>query len=123
MAANRPDDLDPEAWFEAAIRIDQAHTANAAFQASIHLVLVVPEIVPTEVPPPFQEIAEEASATPPLQPQFPDVLNIKGMSAEDIRELWKWLFGTQEEFPVVPVNTKELPTSKPPTVPSTPSAN
>ena len=62
MAANRPDDLDPEAWFEAAIRIDQAHAANAAFQASIHPVLAVPEIVPTEVPPPFQEIVEEPSA-------------------------------------------------------------
>jgi len=41
MAANRPDDHDPEAWFEAAIRIDQAHAANAAFQANTHPVLAV----------------------------------------------------------------------------------
>ncbi len=26
MAAGRPDDLDPEGWFEAAVRIDQANT-------------------------------------------------------------------------------------------------
>jgi len=31
MAAGRPDDLDPEAWYEAAIRIDQNQAANAAF--------------------------------------------------------------------------------------------
>ena len=32
MAAGRPDDLDPEAWYEAAIRIDQNQAANAAFR-------------------------------------------------------------------------------------------
>jgi hypothetical protein len=31
MAARRPDDLDPEAWYEAAICIDQNQAANAAF--------------------------------------------------------------------------------------------
>jgi hypothetical protein len=34
MAAGRPDDLDPEAWYDAAIRIDQNQAANAAFRAS-----------------------------------------------------------------------------------------
>jgi hypothetical protein len=29
-----PDDLDPEAWYEAAIRIDQNQAANAAFQSA-----------------------------------------------------------------------------------------
>jgi len=34
MAAGRPDDLDPEAWYEAAIRIDQNQAANAAFHSA-----------------------------------------------------------------------------------------
>ena len=34
MAAGRPDDLDPEAWYEAAIRIDQNQAANAAFRSA-----------------------------------------------------------------------------------------
>jgi hypothetical protein len=32
MASGRPDDLDPEAWYEAAIRFDQNQAANAAFR-------------------------------------------------------------------------------------------
>jgi hypothetical protein len=35
MAANRPDDLDPEGWYEAAVRIDQNRAMNAAFRGSI----------------------------------------------------------------------------------------
>jgi hypothetical protein len=35
MAANRPDDLDPEGWYEAVVRIDQNRAMNAAFQGSI----------------------------------------------------------------------------------------
>jgi len=84
MAANRPDDLNPEAWFEASVRIDQAHTTNTAFHASIQPVLAVLEVISTEVLPPPREIAEEPLATPRLQPQFPEVLNIKDMSADDI---------------------------------------
>ncbi len=34
MAAGRPDDLNPEAWYEAAIRIDQNQAANAAFRSA-----------------------------------------------------------------------------------------
>jgi len=34
MAAGRPDDLDPEAWYEAAIRIDQNQATNAAFRSA-----------------------------------------------------------------------------------------
>jgi len=45
MAANRPNDLNPEAWFEAAVRIDQARTTNAAFCTSIQPVLAVPEVI------------------------------------------------------------------------------
>jgi hypothetical protein len=34
MASGRPDDLDPDAWYEAAIRIDQNQAANAAFRSA-----------------------------------------------------------------------------------------
>jgi hypothetical protein len=34
MASGRPDDLDPEAWFEAAIWFDQNQVANAAFRSA-----------------------------------------------------------------------------------------
>jgi hypothetical protein len=37
MAAGRPDDLDPEAWYEAARRIDQNQAANAAFRSAHHV--------------------------------------------------------------------------------------
>ena len=35
MAVGRPDDLDPEAWFDAAVRIDQSRTTNEAFQTAV----------------------------------------------------------------------------------------
>jgi hypothetical protein len=38
MAAGRPDDLDPEAWYKAMIRIDQNQAANAAFRSAHHAV-------------------------------------------------------------------------------------
>jgi hypothetical protein len=31
MAANQPDDLDPEGWYEAAVKIDQNRAKNATF--------------------------------------------------------------------------------------------
>jgi hypothetical protein len=35
MASNRPDDLDPEEWYEAAVRIDQNQAMNSTFRGSI----------------------------------------------------------------------------------------
>jgi len=95
---------------------------NAAFRASIQPVPAVPEITTTEVLPPPQEMAEEPLATPQPQPQSPDVLNIKGMSADDIRELRK-LFSTQEESHAVPANAKKVPTLKTPAAPPAPPTN
>jgi hypothetical protein len=43
MASGRPDDLDPEAWYEAAIRFDQNQAANAAFR-SAHYVNPQPKL-------------------------------------------------------------------------------
>jgi hypothetical protein len=35
MAANRPDDLDLDGWYEAAVRIDQNQAMNATFRGSV----------------------------------------------------------------------------------------
>jgi len=69
MATGRPNDLDPEGWFEAAIWIDQACTTNTAFRESVQPTPAVPEVTLLEELPP---------------PTSSDVLDIKGMSADDI---------------------------------------
>jgi hypothetical protein len=47
MAVGRPDDLDPEGWFEAAVRIDQAQATNAAFRATVQPIPPPAEGLPT----------------------------------------------------------------------------
>jgi len=129
MAAGRPDDVDPEGWFEAAVRIDQARATNAAFRASVQPALAVPKIVSTEKLPPPQKIAGELLTTPRPQPQSPDVtplpqtkpdvLNIKGMSADDIGNLLLRLSASRQlDKPSAPPSKKlpvsTLPKGKPP---------
>lgn len=70
MTAGRPDDLDPEAWYEAAIRIDQNQAANAAFR-SAHV--SVPQPKPLSVgtitrPPP---VIDNRAITLPSRQSFP----------------------------------------------------
>jgi len=120
MATGRPDNIDPEGWFEAAVRIDQVRATNAAFRASIQPTPVFPETISTEKLPPPPEVVERPL---PTQPQSPDVLNIKDMSADDIRKLRQRLFDTPEEFQVVPTNAKKAPTPKTPASPFTPPTN
>jgi hypothetical protein len=67
MAARRPDDLDPEAWYEAAIRIDQNQAANAAFR-SAHQLAFQPKPLTTR----FAQVT---------QPPFPNWQNFSHPSA------------------------------------------
>jgi len=67
MATGRPDDFDPEGWFEAAVRIDQAHATNAAFQASVQPAPAVPEVVSMEKLPTHEEVVEEVLTAPVLR--------------------------------------------------------
>jgi hypothetical protein len=67
MAAGRPDDLDPEAWYEAAIRINQNQAANAAFR-SAHQPAFQPKPLTTR----FAQVA---------QPSFPNRQNFSHPSA------------------------------------------
>jgi len=67
MAARRPDDLDPEAWYEAAIRIDQNQAANAGFR-SAHQPAFPPKPLTTRF-------------TQATQPSFPSWQNFSHPSA------------------------------------------
>jgi len=99
MATNRPDDLDPEAWYEAAVRIDQNRAANAAFRNSVgapntgQLPLDEPTIA-EDLP----KIPEDEAGPLDIMPSpevGSDVLDIKNMSADDIRNLLQQLSACQ----------------------------
>ncbi len=96
MAVGRPDNLDPEAWFEAAVRIDQSRATNEAFRKAIQPVPPTSTLPPTseELP----ETAEEQLTMPDVhfQPEEnSEVLDIKGMLADEVRKLIRELSGTK----------------------------
>jgi hypothetical protein len=70
MATRRPDDLDPEAWYEAAIWIDQNQASNAAFR-SVHQPAFQPKPLTTR----FAQVA---------QPSFPSRQNFSHPSAPPV---------------------------------------
>jgi predicted aspartyl protease len=115
MAAGRPDDLVPEGWYEAAVRIDQNRAMNAAFRGS------------TEVPDASRSLPCEPTileAEPKVLDAIPksnngsDTTDIKGMSADDIRRLLQQL--SQEDKPSTPVLHPKVP--KAPAIPTAPIA-
>jgi len=119
MAVGRPDDFDPEGWFEAAVRIDQARATNAAFRASVQPAPAVPEVVSMEKLPTHEEVVEVLT-TPEPSLQSPNILDVKVMSADDIQALQQRLFGTLEEFHTVPTKERKVPAPTPPKAPNTP---
>ena len=113
MAADRPDDLDPEGWYEAAVRIDQNQAMNAAFRDLIeatHPLYHEPTTLEDE--PKFSDVVLPSD-------KKPDVLNIKGMSADDIRHLLQQL-SQVDKLPIPPTRAK---TPAPPKTPLAPRAN
>jgi hypothetical protein len=70
MAAGRPDDLNPKAWYKAAIQIDQNHAANAAFQSTHQ-----PAFQPKTLTMRFAQVA---------QPSFPSQQNSSHPSAPPV---------------------------------------
>jgi len=95
MAINRPDDLDPEAWYEAAVRIDQNRAANAAFRNSVRAPnagqLPLDEPMIAEDLPKFSGDEAGPSDIVPSPEVGSDVLDIKNMSEDDIRNLLQQL--------------------------------
>ena len=81
MAAGRPDDLDPEAWYEAAIRIDQNQAANAAFRSAHN---PIPQPKPfsvgtiTRPPPAIDSRAASLSGRQNLPPRFAHTIPTPG---------------------------------------------
>jgi hypothetical protein len=111
MAANRPDDLDPEGWYEAAVRIDQNQAMNAAFRGSIEApdanctLPCEPTISEAELK--MSEDEPKPSAVAPKPEEEPDVTNIIGMSADDIRRLLRQL--SQADNSPTPTSHPEKP--------------
>jgi hypothetical protein len=120
MAANRPDDLDPEGWYGAAVRIDQNRAMNAAFQSSIeapdanHTLPCEPTISEAELK--MSEDKPKPSAVVPKPNKGPDVTNIIGMSADDIQRLLRQL--AQADNSPTPTSHPKKP--KTPTAPAAP---
>ena len=112
MAANRPDDLDPEGWYETAVRIDQNRAMNAAFWDSIAAHLLYHEPTASEDEPKISDVVLSSD-------KEPDVLNIKGMSADDIRHLLQQL-SQAGKLPIPPTGAK---TPAPPKTPLAPRTN
>jgi hypothetical protein len=110
MAVGRPDDLDPEAWFKAAVRIDQSQATNLAFRVAIvptpliftlppapERLPVLPLIVKKQQAPP--KTAQDLLLVSDVSPQTgnqPEVTEIKGMSADAIRKLIQHLYPAQK---------------------------
>jgi hypothetical protein len=67
MASGRPDDLDPEAWYEAAIRFDQNQAANAAFR-SAHFVAPQTKTTVSAPTPPIQHLSQPNRFPPCFAP-------------------------------------------------------
>jgi hypothetical protein len=113
MAANRPYDLDPEGWYEAAVRIDQNRVMNATFRGSIE----APNANrPLPCEPTTSEAKPKLSDVAPKSDERWDVTDIKGMSADDIC----WLLQQLSEVDKPPTPTLHPKTPKTPATPTTP---
>jgi hypothetical protein len=118
MAVGQPDDLDPEGWFEAAVRIDQARATNAAFRATIQLTPPTSKLLPLagQLPKIMKEpltLLKVAKELPTISNS--EVTDIKGLSADDIRKLLRKLSGAQEEekLPTKELKVLSQPKEKP----------
>jgi hypothetical protein len=83
MASGRPDDLDPEAWFEAAIRFDQNQAANAAFRSAHSTVLPVKAAAPA---PPIRHLPQSSCFPPRFAHTTPTLGNPVPMDVDAARQ-------------------------------------
>ena len=70
--------------------------------------------------PTHKEVVEEVLTAPKPSLQSPNLLDVKGMSADNIQALRQRLFGTPEEFHTVPTKERKVPAPTPPKAPITP---
>jgi len=71
MPFGRPADTDPEAWYAAARRIDQARLANEAFQSTLRSMTVTPARSAPTRPTPFSVLRSPPVAPPSVPPRLP----------------------------------------------------
>jgi len=69
MPFGRPADTDPEAWYAAARRIDQARLANEAFQSTLRLTTVTPARSAPARPTSFSVLRSPPVAPPSVPPR------------------------------------------------------
>jgi len=71
MPFGRPADTNPEAWYAATRRIDQARLANEAFQSTLRLTTVTPARSAPTRPTPFLVLRSPPVALPSVPPRPP----------------------------------------------------
>jgi len=71
MPFGRPADTDPEAWYTAAQRIDQAQLANEVFQSILWSMTVTPARSALAQPTPFFVLRSPPAALPSIPPRPP----------------------------------------------------
>jgi len=69
MPFGRPADTDPEAWYTAAQRIDQARLTNEAFQSTLWSMTMAPMRSALPQPTPLSMFCIPQSAPPPIPPR------------------------------------------------------
>jgi len=74
MLFGRPADTDPEAWYAAAQRIDQAQLANKAFQSTLWSTTMTPAHFTLAWPTPFSVLRSPLVAPPSVLPRPPPPL-------------------------------------------------
>jgi len=71
MPFGQPADTDPEAWYTAAWRIDQAWLANEVFQSTLWSTTVTPARSAPAQPTPFSVLRSPLAALPSVPPRPP----------------------------------------------------
>jgi len=90
MPFERPADTDPEAWYAAARRIDQARLANEAFQSTLRSTTVTPACSALARPTPFSVLRSPPAAPPPTPPRPPPPPPAPfGRVPMDVDAVWK----------------------------------
>ena len=90
MPFGQPVDTDPEAWYAAAQRIDQAWLANEAFQSTLWSTTMTPACSTPARPIPFSVLCSPLAASPSVLPRPP--LPPPAPSGEipmDVDAVWK----------------------------------
>jgi len=88
MPFKRPTDTDPEAWYTAARRIDQARLTNEAFQSMLQSTTMAPTRSTLPWPTPLSMLRLPQSALPPIPPR-PALPVPSGGIPMDVDTIWK----------------------------------